>query len=295
MDTPTDSASSSDYLDYSTDSPTYGSYHPTSPMSPSSSHEAGAISKSPNLSPSHDTNPPPQHGNLDVPNVFYNRPHRVPEDPPWALSDPGRPWPHSPSDSGLPQSDPGPRKRPYSAPDSGLPQSGPASPKGPSESDPRPLKRPYASPDPALPQSGPASSKRPSESDPMPLRRPYALPKRPQSHPGAGPLRGAYFPSDSVHAHAPDPESPTRPYSPSDSVQSTGTYAPPDLGLPTRPWQPTGAHPPSGSGPSSPHPLSPGPLQQESENVISELFKDGRFKRRISGSRSVNAARGSGL
>ncbi|KAI0279905.1 hypothetical protein BGY98DRAFT_383452 [Russula aff. rugulosa BPL654] len=83
MDSPTDSDSSGYYLTYSTDSATYSPYHPTTPtglMSPWSSNEASAILKSPSSSPSHDPNPPPQHGNLDAPNEFYHRPHPVLDD-----------------------------------------------------------------------------------------------------------------------------------------------------------------------------------------------------------------------
>ncbi|KAF8490314.1 hypothetical protein F5888DRAFT_1892540 [Russula emetica] len=72
-----------------------------------------------------------------------------------------------------------------------------------------------------------------------------------------------------------------RPYSPSDPGPSKRPYSPSDSGPST--W----AYPPSDAGSSTPS--SPRPLQHESENLFSELFR-GRFKRRISGSRSVNAA-----
>ncbi|KAI0279899.1 hypothetical protein BGY98DRAFT_383412 [Russula aff. rugulosa BPL654] len=65
-------------------------------------------------------------------------------------------------------------------------------------------------------------------------------------------------------------------YTYSMSDESIGTYA-----------QSTGEHSPPDPGPST-HP--PGPLQDDSENVLSELFRGSRFKRRISGTRSVNAA-----
>ncbi|KAI0279898.1 hypothetical protein BGY98DRAFT_932911 [Russula aff. rugulosa BPL654] len=67
----------------------------------------------------------------------------------------------------------------------------------------------------------------------------------------------------------------------SDSDESIGAYAQSNSD------QSTGEHSPPNPGPST-HP--PGPLQDDSENVLSELFRGSRFKRRISGSRSVNAA-----
>jgi hypothetical protein len=73
-----------------------------------------------------------------------------------------------------------------------------------------------------------------------------------------------------------DPGPSTMLYS-SDSDESIGTNSPERLS-PQDPGPPT--HPPP----------SPGPLQHDSENVLSELFRYGRFKRRISGSRSVKAA-----
>jgi hypothetical protein len=59
----------------------------------------------------------------------------------------------------------------------------------------------------------------------------------------------------------------------------------PPPALPSGPGPSTGAYPPSDPGPSS----NPGPLKHEPEEILSELFK-GKFKRHISGSRSVNAA-----
>jgi hypothetical protein len=82
-----------------------------------------------------------------------------------------------------------------------------------------------------------------------------------------------YSPSDSglrPQSYPEPPRRPQRPHSPSVSEQSTGSYPSPD--------------------PSKSHSPSPGPLQQESENVFSELLRGGRYKRHISGSRSVNAA-----
>jgi hypothetical protein len=71
------------------------------------------------------------------------------------------------------------------------------------------------------------------------------------------------------------------PASDSSSDESIGTYAQSNLD------QSTGEHSPPDPGPSI-HP--PEPLQDDSRNVFSELFRGSRFKRRISGSRSVNAA-----
>jgi hypothetical protein len=67
----------------------------------------------------------------------------------------------------------------------------------------------------------------------------------------------------------------------SDSDESIGTYAQSNSD------QSTGEHSPPDLGPST-HP--PGPLQDDSEIFLSELFRGSSFKRRISGSRSVNAA-----
>ena len=77
-----------------------------------------------------------------------------------------------------------------------------------------------------------------------------------------------------------------RPDSPSDSEESTGTYFPSDSEESTR------VHPSSSPGLSTPHPPpSPEPLEHDSEDHFSDLFRGGRLKRRVSGSRSVNAAR----
>jgi hypothetical protein len=88
-------------------------------------------------------------------------------------------------------------------------------------------------------------------------------------------------PSDDQPPQAPplDQGSSKRPYRPSDSGPSMEPYPPSDP-------RPSTSDP----GASTPHPPSnPGPLQHESDFFFSELFR-GKFKRRISGSRSVNAA-----
>ncbi|KAI0279900.1 hypothetical protein BGY98DRAFT_932913 [Russula aff. rugulosa BPL654] len=101
-----------------------------------------------------------------------------------------------------------------------------------------------------------------------------------------------YPPADSVRIGS-DPGPPRMPsrigfltYAPSlpvsDSDESIGTYAQSNTEQST-----TGTHSPPDPGPST-HPS--GPLQDDSENVISELFRGSRFKRRISDSCSVNEA-----
>jgi hypothetical protein len=104
-------------------------------------------------------------------------------------------------------------------------------------------------------------------------------PPAPPSDPG--PSKRPYSPSD------PGPS--TWGLGPSDPGSSTWTYPPPDPG-PSPSRRP---HSPSDSDPSSwahdPGLPNPGPLQHEPEYIFSELFR-GKFKRRISGSRSVNAA-----
>ncbi|KAF8490341.1 hypothetical protein F5888DRAFT_1128112 [Russula emetica] len=123
-------------------------------MSPWAWYENWVISKSPSSSPSHDSNPPPRHGNSDT---FLNR----------LQSSPGPTDDQPPS---YPPSDPRPLKRPYD----------------PSESEPGPSKRPYAPSEPgpstwAYPPSDlgpstgpyPPSDPRPSTSDPGSSTRPY--------------------------------------------------------------------------------------------------------------------------
>jgi hypothetical protein len=106
---------------------------------------------------------------------------------------------------------------------------------------------------PPVPPSDPGRSKRPSsQPDPGPSKRPYIL-----SDPGL-----------SSWASGPGPLTWTL-----GSEPSTWALGPSDPGPPI-------AH----------SPPSPGPLQHESENLFSELFRGSRFKRRISGSRSVNTA-----
>jgi hypothetical protein len=125
--------------------------------------------------------------------------------------------------------------------------------------------------------------------NPFNLHSPTAL-----SEPGPDWL---YSPGDSVRIGS-DPGPPRmssiRPFllpyslSPPDTDDSSGTYSLMDT------EQSTGAHfsPDSGS-PTWAHTLpSPGSPLHDSENILSELFRGSRFKRRISGSRSgsVNTA-----
>jgi hypothetical protein len=121
--------------------------------------------------------------------------------------------------------------------------------------------------------------------NPFNLHSPTAL-----SDPGSD---WPYSPTDSVRTGS-DPGPPRMPsrigiftYSPPlpapGSDESIGTYAQSNSD------QSTGEHSPPDLGPST-HPLPSSWLpQDDSENVLSELFRGSRFKRRISGSRSVNA------
>ncbi|KAI0285149.1 hypothetical protein BGY98DRAFT_947415 [Russula aff. rugulosa BPL654] len=114
--------------------------------------------------------------------------------------------------------------------------------------------------------------------------------------PSAPPLKRPYFSSDtgpSTWAYPPsDPGPSTRPDPPSGPGPSTWADPPSDPGPSARPDPPSGpgpstwADPPSDPGPSTAS--SPGPLQHDSEEIFSELFRD-RLKRRISGPLSVNA------
>ena len=127
-------------------------------------------------------------------------------------------------------------------------------------------------------------------SDPGSSKRPY----RPSS---PGPSTWGYRPQDPGPStwgyHPQDPGPSTWGYSPQDPGPST-----PNPGSPTRPHPLSDTKPstsntgPSTSdpGPSTPRPpLSPWPVQYESEKIFSKLLR-GRFNRRISRSRSVNAA-----
>jgi hypothetical protein len=125
--------------------------------------------------------------------------------------------------------------------------------------------------------------------NPFNLHSPTAL-----SEPGPDWL---YSPGDSVRIGS-DPGPPRmssiRPFllpyslSPPDTDDSSGTYSLMDT------EQSTGAHfsPDSGSPTWAHTPPSPGSPLHDSENILSELFRGSRFKRRISGSRSgsVNTA-----
>ncbi|KAI0268527.1 hypothetical protein BGY98DRAFT_1101474 [Russula aff. rugulosa BPL654] len=100
-----------------------------------------------------------------------------------------------------------------------------------------------------------------------------------------GPSTWGYHPQDPGPS-TPNPGSPTRPHPLSDTKPSTSNTGPST----SDPGPSTGAHPLSDPGQSTPRPpLSPWPVQYESENIFSKLLR-GRFNRRISRSRSVNAA-----
>jgi hypothetical protein len=154
------------------------------------------------------------------------------------------------------------------------------------------------------------SSKRPSSPpDPGPSKRPYNPSESTWtlglSDPGASTSALGTTnlgPEPSTSALGPsDPGPRTRPYRPLNPGPSTS-----DPGMPIGPFPwpdsesddsyPGSSTPDPGPstssdpGPSIPHsPSGPGPLQHESEIYFSELFR-GRLKRRLSGSRSVNAA-----
>ena len=172
---------------------------------------------------------------------------------------------------------------------------------GPADDQPEPASRPLDR----------ESSKRPyipSESDDEdlgPSRRPY-----PPQDPGPstwayppwdpGPSTWAYPPSDpgpSTWTHPPSgptlslhpPSDPTLPlFPPSDPTLSL--YPPSSPGpVKEEPDPAPSTYPPS--DPTTHPPLSPGTVNQESDIFFSKLFEStGRFKRRISASRSVNQA-----
>ena len=101
--------------------------------------------------------------------------------------------------------------------------------------------------------------------------------------PSPGPTDGQPPP-----APASDPGSLKRPYRESslDSVTSKRPYRPSDPGPSS--W----ADLPSYPEPSIPPSPSPGPQQHESETFLGDILKSGRLKRHVSGSGSLNAAKG---
>ncbi|KAI0269646.1 hypothetical protein BGY98DRAFT_1013083 [Russula aff. rugulosa BPL654] len=258
-------------------------------MSPWSWYERWGVSKSPSSSPSHESNQSP---------------------PAPTLSDPGPSGSYSSLDSKMTESDPGPSRRPYSPSDSEKSTSTypPLDSGQPTwarlQSDPGP-EWPYSSLDSKQTESDPGLSRRPfslSDSEKSTSTYPpsdpgqptWARPQRPYSPSNSGqstssdpvPLRRPYSPSDSKQTES-DPGLLRKPYSPLGSKQTKSDPVPL-----RRPYSPSDSVSSSDSGPSpslAPHPL-PSPLQQhESESVFSDLFR-GRFKRRISDSRFVNGA-----
>ncbi|KAN0102338.1 hypothetical protein V8E52_012043 [Russula decolorans] len=250
--------------------PTDSGSHRTDPEpSPDVSPSAPSnIPESASSSQPHGSNPPPPQG-IDLndpllsPGLTNGQPPLAPPSSPGPLKRPSSP------------SDPGPSKRPYILWPS-------TSALGPSD--------PGASTS-ALGELGPEPSTLAlGESGPDPST--WAL-----GDSGPEPSTWALGPSD--------PGSPTRPYRPlnpgpswapppsvpgpslSDPEPSTLARPYPDLGPSSDESDPE----PSASDPGpSIHPLSnPGPPQHGPETDFSDLFR-GRFKRRISGSRSVNAA-----
>jgi hypothetical protein len=152
------------------------------------------------------------------------------------------------------------------------------------------LSRPHDSNPPPLQDIGLNSLKRPSSPpDPGPSKKPYSPSDPGPSTWALGPEPSTWTlgPETSTLAMGPEPstlamgpEPSTWALRPSDPGPSTWASDPLDPGPSTADPGPPTAH--------SPSPPSPGPLPDESGIHFSELFR-GRFKRRIPGSRPVNA------
>ncbi len=163
---------------------------------------------------------------------------------------------------------------------------------GPSE----PAHNSYPSPDYSPPSTPPSAHNSHLSSSPdYSVSTDYSPP--PSTPPSAHNSHLSSSPDYSVSTDYSPPSTPP-------SAHNSHLSSSPDHSVPTDyspPSTPSEAHgnmdidpnvlPLSDAGPSTgPHPQSsPEPLQHESEKLLSELFK-GKFKRRISGSHSVNAA-----
>ena len=254
------------------------SHVPRSPMDSNASPQPSLGSTDPDNSHPLPVDPPqPAHNNLPL-GIDSNTPPQPSQEPidgsdsdfhstgsmsPWSWYEA---WAISKSPSSSPSHDSNPPPR------GNLdvlqnPQGDQSSPK--TSSDPGPLW-----------QYSPGASANAIVSDPGPLRSS-------DSPSDSGQSTGAYASSDpdseqsTGTSSGPDSEQSTAAYpSDLDSEQSTGAYYPSDLDSEQSTIRPD---PPSDPVPSTPHPPNRGV-------TFFELFRGGRLKRRISGSRSVNAA-----